>query len=200
MSTALELGLRNRERCASPDLSASKLNGVRRTLPDLVFISLGSNIKPEVHLTTAVQRLHELGSLIGLSTVYQNPAIGPTQQPDFLNAAALIETDLEIDVIHNRLRRIEADLGRVRTEDKSAPRTIDLDLCLVGDLVIETPQFTLPDPGLLTLAHLAIPIAELAPDYLHPITGESLKDIADRLRPSATLLPQPEITARLSIQ
>ena len=169
-------------------------------MPDLVFISLGSNIKPEVHLTTAVQRLHELGSLIGLSTVYQNPAIGPTQQPDFLNAAALIETDLEIDVIRNLLRRIEADLGRVRTEDKSAPRTIDLDLCLVGDLVIETPQFTLPDPGLLTLAHLAIPIAELAPDYLHPITGESLKDIADRLRPSATLLPQPEITARLSIQ
>jgi len=167
-------------------------------LSELVFISLGSNIEPEVHLATAVQRLKELGSLIGLSTVYQNPAIGPTQQPDFLNAAALIETDLTIDAIRDLLRRIEADLGRVRTEDKYVPRTLDLDLCLFGDLVVETPHFILPDPGLLTLAHLANPIAELAPDYIHPITGESLKDIADRLRSSATLLPRPDVAARLT--
>ena len=55
-----------------------------------------------------------------------------------------------------------------------------------------------PDPGLLTLAHLAIPFAELAPDYIHPNTGESLKDIADRLRLSATLLPRPDVAARLT--
>lgn len=168
-------------------------------MSELVFISLGSNIEPEVHLTTAVQRLKELGSLIGLSTVYQNPALGPTQQPDFLNAAVLIETDLTVDAIRNLLRRIEADLGRVRTEDKYAPRTLDLDLCLYGDLVVETPQFTLPDPEMLTLAHLAIPVAELAPDYIHPVTDESLKDIAARLRSSATLLPRPDVTARLTI-
>ena len=168
-------------------------------MSELAFISLGSNIEPELHLTTAIQRLKELGPLIDLSAVYQNPAIGPTQQPDFLNAAALIETDLTIDAIRDQLRRIEADLDRVRTKDKYAPRTIDLDLCLFGDLVVETPQFILPDPGLLTLAHLAIPMAELAPDYIHPITGESLKDIADRLRPSATLLPRPDITVKLSI-
>lgn len=167
-------------------------------MSELVFISLGSNIEPEVHLATAVQRLKELGSLIGLSTVYQNPAVGPTQQPDFLNTAALIETDLTIDAIRDLLRHIEVDLGRVRTEDKYAPRTIDLDLCLFGDLVVETAQFILPDPGLLTLAHLAIPLAELAPDYIHPVTGESLKDIADRLRPSATLLPRPDVAARLT--
>ena len=151
-----------------------------------------------MHLTTAVQRLKELGPLLGLSAVYQNPAIGPTQQPDFLNTAALIETDLTIDAIRDRLRHIEADLGRVRTEDKYAPRTIDLDLCLFGDHVVETHQYILPDPGLLTLAHLAIPIAELAPDYIHPITGDTLKDIADRLRPSANLLPRPDVAARLT--
>ena len=167
-------------------------------MSELAFISLGSNIEPELHLTTAIQRLKELGPLIGLSAVYQNPAIGPTQQPDFLNAAALIETDLTIDAIRDQLRRIEADLDRVRTKDKYAPRTIDLDLCLFGDLVVETPQFILPDPGLLTRAHLAIPIAELAPDYIHPVTGESLKDIADRLRPSATLLSRPDIAVRLT--
>jgi 2-amino-4-hydroxy-6-hydroxymethyldihydropteridine diphosphokinase len=163
-------------------------------LPKLALISIGSNIDPENHLPLAAQKLKEIGSIIGFSTVYQNPAIGSTPQPDFLNAVAMIETDLTADAIRNTLRRIEVDLGRLRTEDKYAPRTIDLDLCLLGDHVLETSEFKLPDPDILSLAHLTVPMAELVPDYLHPVTGEALQAIADRLRPEAKL------TSRLDIK
>lgn len=162
-------------------------------MPKLALISIGSNIDPEIHLPLAAQKLKEIGSIIGFSTVYQNPAIGSTPQPDFLNAVAMIETDLTADAIRNTLRRIEVDLGRLRTEDKYAPRTIDLDLCLLGDQVLETSEFKLPDPDILSLAHLTVPMAELAPDYLHPVTGEALQAIADRLRPEAKLTPRLDI-------
>jgi len=162
-------------------------------LPKLALISIGSNIDPENHLPLAAQKLKEIGSIVGFSTVYQNPAIGSTPQPDFLNAVAMIETDLTADAIRNTLRRIEVDLGRLRTEDKYAPRTIDLDLCLLGDQVLETSEFKLPDPDILSLAYLTVPMAELAPDYLHPVTGEALHAIADRLQPEAKLTPRLDI-------
>jgi 2-amino-4-hydroxy-6-hydroxymethyldihydropteridine diphosphokinase len=163
-------------------------------LPELAFISLGSNIEPEENLTLGTRRLGELGRMISVSTVYQNPAVGPTPQPDFLNTAALIETDLPAEAIRRHLRRIESDAGRVRTHDKYAPRTLDLDLCLLGDHVIECPEFVIPDPDLLTQAHVAVPMAELDPSFRHPITGEKLQTIADRLRPEASLKPRLEIT------
>lgn len=164
---------------------------------ELAFISLGSNIEPEKNLIFATRRLGELGKLIAVSTVYQNPAVGPTPQPDFLNAAALLETDHSAEIIRLRLRDIEADAVRVRTHDKYAPRTLDLDLCLLGTQIAVCLEPSLPDPDLLTRAHLAVPMAELAPSFLHPITGETLQIIADRLRPDASLVPQAEITARL---
>lgn len=163
----------------------------------MAFISLGSNIEPEKNLLFGTRRLGELGRLIAVSTVYQNPAIGPTPQPDFLNTAALIETDHPAETIRLHLRGIEADSGRVRTLDKYAPRTLDLDLCLLGTQITECPEPSLPDPDLLTHAHLAVPMAELAPSFPHPITGEALQIIADRLRPEASLVPRPEITTRL---
>jgi 2-amino-4-hydroxy-6-hydroxymethyldihydropteridine diphosphokinase len=166
-------------------------------LPELAFISLGSNIEPEENLTFGTRRLGELGRIISISTVYQNPAVGSTPQPDFLNAAALIETDLPAEAIRRHLRRIEVDSGRVRTQDKYAPRTLDLDLCLLGNHVIECSELVLPDPDLLTRAHVAVPMAELAPSFLHPIDGETLQTIADRLRPEASLRPRLEITDRL---
>ena len=161
------------------------------------FISLGSNIEPEKNLLFGTRRLGELGKLVAVSTVYQNPAVGPTPQPDFFNAAVLIETDQSAETIRLRLRGIEADAGRVRTHDKYAPRTLDLDLCLLGTQITECPEPSLPDPDLLTRAHLAVPMAELAPSFLHPTTGETLQIIADRLRPEASLVPRPEISTRL---
>jgi 2-amino-4-hydroxy-6-hydroxymethyldihydropteridine diphosphokinase len=167
-------------------------------LPELAFISLGSNLSPESNLPRAARRLSEFGRLIAVSMVYQNRAIGPSPAPDFLNAAALIETELDAEEIRRQLRRIEEDLGRVRSADKYAPREIDLDLCLLGSQIIRTPELSLPDPDLLTRPHLAATLAELAPDFPHPITGERLGAISARLRLGADLLPRPEVAEKLA--
>jgi 2-amino-4-hydroxy-6-hydroxymethyldihydropteridine diphosphokinase len=173
------------------------LKDQQKISPEWAFISLGSNITPEKYLPLAIQHLHPLGEILGTSRVYQNPPIGRPEQADFLNAAALLETMLSPTEIRTRLRKVEADLGRVRSEDKFAARTIDLDLCLLGDMIMDSPEMTLPDPDLLSRAHLAIPMAELAPDFHHPITGETLKQISDRLEPMATLTLREDITERL---
>lgn len=156
-------------------------------MPELAFISLGSNIEPETYLPRAVLALKTLGELVAVSHVYQNPAVGPTPQDDYLNAAVLLSTDRSPFEIRDALRTIEARLDRVRTEDKYAPRTIDLDLCLLGAQSLKTSSFELPDPDILERAHLAIPLAELMPDFLHPELGAPLADIAKRLRPGAAL-------------
>jgi len=162
-------------------------------LTELAFIALGSNIDPETNLPLASTRLSELGKPIGASTVYQNPAIADEPQPDYLNAAILIETALDPLAIRDKLREIEADMGRIRTEDKFAPRTIDLDLCLLGDLVLDHELLSLPDPDLLKRPHLAVTIAELRPDFPHPLTGDALKEIANKLQKGANLKPRPDV-------
>ena len=166
-------------------------------MPELAFIALGSNVEPEANLPRAARLLAEIGALRAVSMAYQNPAIGPSPAPDFLNAAVLVETNLTAEDIRERLREIESDLGRVRTSDKYAPRVIDLDLCLLGSQVVETPELRLPDPDVLARAHLAIPLAELDPDFLYPTTGEPLRTIASRLATTAQLTPRPDIVLKL---
>ena len=153
------------------------------TLLNRAWIALGSNIEPEKNLLAAVNQLIEIGLILTSSNVYQTPAIARTSQDDYLNSAVLIETELAPLQIYERLRSIEADLGRVRTEDKYAARTIDLDLCMYDDLVMELPQITLPDPDLLERPFLAVTLAELNPDAVHPLSGETLAEISHRLRP-----------------
>lgn len=156
-------------------------------MTEFAFISLGSNISPETNLPLAIKALSDAGELMGVSKAYQNPAVGPTPQADFVNAAALLLTELPALELRQHLRRIEAELGRVRTTDKYAPRTIDLDLCLLGRQVHHTPDLQIPDLGILKHPHLAIPLAELMPTFHHPALGAALGDIADRLRSDAAL-------------
>jgi 2-amino-4-hydroxy-6-hydroxymethyldihydropteridine diphosphokinase len=173
------------------------LKELQKTSPEWAFISLGSNLKPKKHLPLAVRKLCQLGTLLRTSCVYQNPPIGRPEQADFLNAAALLETALTPLEIRSHLREIEKDLGRIRTEDKFAARTIDLDLCLLGELIMDTPEITLPDPDLLSHGYLAVPMAELAPDFRHPITGETLQQIADKLSLATSLTLREDITKQL---
>jgi 2-amino-4-hydroxy-6-hydroxymethyldihydropteridine diphosphokinase len=146
-----------------------------------------------VNLPLAVRRLSEAGEIVGLSAVYASPAVGPAGQPDFVNAAVLLETSLAPDVLRRRLRRLEADMGRVRTGDRFAPRPIDLDLVLYNDLVSLEPALPLPDPDLLERAYLAVTIAELDPARPHPVTGEPLREIADRLRRGTSLARRDDL-------
>lgn len=129
-----------------------------------------------------------------VSLAYQSKPIGDREQPDFLNAAVLLSVNEEPAKLRTLLREIEISLGRVRTEDKYASRTIDLDLVLLGDRV--DPKFQIPDPDILTREHLAVPLAELDPDFCHPTTGEALGTIASRLR-SSELRPHRKVSQRL---
>ena len=166
-------------------------------MAELLFVTLGSNIEPERHLPTAVRRLAEVGRLRAVSNVYQNPAVGPRPQPDFLNAAVMLETDLTLPEIRSRLRRIENDLGRVRTSDRYAPRTIDLDVSLLGDRVVEEGDTHVPDPDILRRAYLAVTLAELEPRFQHPVTQQTLAAIANQLRPLASLTSRKDVTRQL---
>jgi 2-amino-4-hydroxy-6-hydroxymethyldihydropteridine diphosphokinase len=159
-------------------------------LSERAFISIGSNIDPERNLPVAVERLREIGTVVAVSKAYRNPAIGPTPQPDFLNAAALVETALDPITLVRALRRIETDMGRRRGKDLYAPRTIDLDLCLYGSAIDRRSKGKLPHPDLVRHAHVAVPVAELDPAFRHPVTGETLADLARRLSGSVRLAPQ----------
>ena len=150
------------------------------------FITLGSNIQPETNLRRAVQMIGQRFPIRALSRVYTSPAIdaagavNPDQDP-FLNAAILIQTyRTPVELKFQILRFLEYMLGRVRTADKFAPRTIDLDLALYADCVMDRvhDHLTLPDPDILTRAHVALPLADLAPDFVHPLTGQTLAEIA----------------------
>lgn len=162
-----------------------------------VLITLGSNIEPERNLPRAVSMLRQNYHLRvrALSRVYESIPISATggvalDQPPFLNAAALLESDGYYTLLALKfhvLRFIELLLGRRRSADKFAPRPIDLDLALYGDCVMSTPHLTLPDPDILTRAHVAVPLADVAPDWPHPLTGQRLAEIAAALATAADL-------------
>lgn len=158
-----------------------------------VLISLGSNIEPERNLPEAVRLLAKQCELLAVSHVFQTRPVGKTDQPDFLNAAALVETELSPDELKNRvLREIEQELGRVRSTDKNAPRTIDLDITLYGDAVLSVGSRRIPDPELLRYEHIAVPAADAAPDMPHPETRETLAQVASRLA-TGTLRPRSDV-------
>lgn len=164
----------------------------RAALRERAFVLLGSNLEPESNLPRAVAGLARLGQIRRVSSVYQSPPVARPDQPNFLNAAVLLETEHDPPALQRALRQLEAELGRVRGRDKHEPRTIDLDLCLYGSR-IDTGSVPLPDPDLLEHAHAAAPIAELDPEFRHPVTGEPLGHIARRLRKGATLTRRDDV-------
>jgi len=167
--------------------------------PVRVFITLGSNIAPERNLARAVRMLgqnHHL-ALCAMSRVYETAPVDAGggiahDQANFLNAAVLIETDYysAFSLKYHVLRFIETCLGRVRGADRFAARPIDLDIALYGDHVITTPLLTIPDPDILKRAHVALPLADLAPEFVHPCTGQTLAAIA------ALFAAQPGVMVR----
>jgi 2-amino-4-hydroxy-6-hydroxymethyldihydropteridine diphosphokinase len=158
-----------------------------------VFIALGSNINSEYNMREAVQRLSLRCRLLTVSPVYETAPVGKTDQPNFLNAAALIETDLTAAELKTQvLQVIEQELGRVRTKDKNAPRTIDLDIVLFGDQVLDVGPRHIPDPDISKYPYIAVPLADVAPEQRHPETGQTLQEIAQSL-PASGLVRRPDV-------
>jgi 2-amino-4-hydroxy-6-hydroxymethyldihydropteridine diphosphokinase len=149
--------------------------------PAPVLIALGSNIEPEENLRRAIALLNRGCAVEAVSPVYAGEAVGRPEAPMFLNAAVRIRTDLTpLDLKFEVLRPVEEKLGRRRSADRYAPRTIDLDIAFFGTLVIDDPVHGLliPDPEISVHAHLALPLADLEPDFRHPLSGEKLAELA----------------------
>lgn len=162
----------------------------------IVFLSLGSNIEPEKNLIRAIQLLRTKCVVLAVSQGYRTPPQGYTEQDDFLNLAAKITTDLSpITLKHTVLDWIERELGRIRDpRNKNAPRTIDVDISLWNEDVFEYGEkpWRVPDPDIMRFAHVAVPLAEIAPDYVHPVEKVTLADIAARF--DSTLFRRERLT------
>jgi 2-amino-4-hydroxy-6-hydroxymethyldihydropteridine diphosphokinase len=140
------------------------------------FIGLGSNLgERESMIRLALDDLARLPSttLARASSLYDTEAVGDVEQPNFLNAVAEVETELTPRQLLWNLLLIERRLGRVRT-GRWGPRTIDLDLLLFGDLVVDEPDLKVPHPELVSRSFVLVPLIELDPLVVHPVTGQTL--------------------------
>lgn len=146
-----------------------------------VFVAIGSNLEPEMHLRSAARALRERFLTVRFSGCYRNPAFG-FQGDDFLNAVASFGTTLPIESLLRELRAIEAECGRKPADPKWGPRAIDLDLLLFGQLIGRGQGYTVPRPDLVRRAYMLGPLAELAPNYYYPPAGPTVRELWERLR------------------
>ena len=138
-----------------------------------VYIALGSNIDPVARLLQAARLLKTHFPDARFSSCFRNRAVG-FDGDDFINAVAGFSSALEVSALLELLHRIEERCGRGRADPKWGPRAMDLDLLLYGDRVGEGAGYTLPRRDLLRRPYMLGPLAELAPEVRHPVTGESI--------------------------
>jgi 2-amino-4-hydroxy-6-hydroxymethyldihydropteridine diphosphokinase len=146
----------------------------------MAYIGLGSNVasqagSPAQTVRAAMEALSALGAVTARSGLYETQPVGTMDQPVFVNAMAALWTELEPEALLDALLRIEREFGRDRMASvPKGPRTLDLDLLLVEDLIIESPRLTLPHPALAQRRFVLAPLAEIAPELPHPRTGETM--------------------------
>jgi 2-amino-4-hydroxy-6-hydroxymethyldihydropteridine diphosphokinase len=149
----------------------------------VAFIGLGANLPslggaPEETLVSAIADLATAGRVVARSSLYRTEPVGYQNQPAFMNAAVQLETELEPEGLLDRLLAIEGSYGRDRSRDlPKGPRTLDLDLLLMDDLVVNSPRLTLPHPALAERRFVLAPLAEIVPDLQHPAMGATMTEL-----------------------
>ena len=160
------------------------MNELRRA-----YLNLGSNIQPEINLVRAVQGLSECGEVRLVSQAWETRAVG-MPAPNYLNACILFLSVLnKFDLKEKIIRPVEASLGRIRSEDKYIPRTIDIDIILFDD--------QLQKDSFWNDAFVVIPLAEIYPDYQNPITRETLTEKSRQLQGKVWMKVRPEVLIQL---
>jgi 2-amino-4-hydroxy-6-hydroxymethyldihydropteridine diphosphokinase len=140
----------------------------------IAYLNLGSNIQPETNLPRALEWLSEYGAVQKVSSVWESEAVGTTG-PNYLNICIKFKSTFsQVTLKEQVIKPIEVRLGRQRSEDKFAPRTIDIDIVIFDDGFINKNSWK--------LAYVIVPLAEIYPTYPHPDTGETVSEIAMRLQ------------------
>jgi 2-amino-4-hydroxy-6-hydroxymethyldihydropteridine diphosphokinase len=159
----------------------------------LAYVSIGTNLGDRAaHLDFAVRALDALPQtrVVALSPIFETDPVGPPPQGAYLNAVVRVATALAPRALLDALLAIEHDAGRERGE-RNAARSLDLDLLLYGDRLVDEPGLVVPHPRLAERAFVLEPLAALAPALLHPRLGISIASLADRVRnPAAVRLWQ----------
>lgn len=159
----------------------------------LVYLGLGSNIgsRKEI-LQAAIQIINErIGKVVSLSAFYDTEPDGFESEHHFLNAACGVETFFSPLEILNKTEAIERKLGRISKSSNRIyhDRTIDIDILLIEDLVIESERLTVPHPLMHERGFVLNPLAEIDPEAVHPVLGKSVRELADNLKPTGTQCP-----------
>ena len=150
-------------------------------MPIGAYLSLGSNIgNRESYLGDAIARLRALGRVAAVSSLYETEPVEFTDQPWFLNCVVLLETNATPAELLANLLAIEQEMGRVRTQ-KKGPRTIDIDILLFGETVLDTPELTVPHPAMHQRRFVLEPLAEIAPEAWHPGLKKTIRTLLEEL-------------------
>jgi len=154
------------------------------------YLSLGSNIQPENNLPRALDLLDESGNILRVSSAWESNAVGPVG-PNYLNACILFGTPLLLPELKEKvIHPIEAKLGRKRSNDKYAPRTIDIDIIIFDDQSCNKKFWT--------QAFVVVPLAEIYPGFQNPITNESIAQTATRLRQEIWMETRPKVLSQFT--
>lgn len=143
-----------------------------------VYIGIGSNIDPELYIEKALDLLKKKVEVTGISSFYLTKPIFNKDINDFVNGVCQVNTALEPEKLKfDILKKIEKKLHRKKTKEKYSSRTIDLDLILYGNRIINTDKLKIPDPDIYTRAFISIPLYELDPKLILPDTGKYINEI-----------------------
>jgi 2-amino-4-hydroxy-6-hydroxymethyldihydropteridine diphosphokinase len=150
-------------------------------MQNLVYLSLGSNVGDrESQLHDAIRRLDQAGRVVAVSSFYETEPVEFTEQPWFLNCAVALETEKTPEQVMTILLGIERDMGRQRTREKG-PRSIDIDILLFGDTVMDLPELTIPHPAMHERRFVLEPLAEIAPEAKHPTLKKTIRELLEGL-------------------
>ncbi|MEM9216072.1 MAG: 2-amino-4-hydroxy-6-hydroxymethyldihydropteridine diphosphokinase [Cyanobacteria bacterium P01_F01_bin.150] len=163
------------------------------TLPHRVAIALGGNLtsvvgNPEATLVAAIDVIRSMADTVleAKSSLYQTTPVGPPQ-PDYFNACVVISTMSSATHLMRKLLDIEQQFNRVRRE-RWGPRTLDLDILLFDDLVLDDPFVQVPHPRMAERAFVLIPLAEIAPQWVHPVLGRTMQMLSQQVSPDGVRL------------